>query len=57
MTESAGMTGAKTKGWIPAIQRTEDRGQRTEKGKNRSKSKNKNIGKGKYKIPDRGIRE
>jgi len=38
-------------------QRTEDRGQRTEKGKNRSKSKNKNIGKGKYKIPDRGIRE
>ena len=29
------MTGAKTKGWIPAIQRTEDRGQRTEKNKNK----------------------
>jgi hypothetical protein len=38
-------------------QGTGDRGQRTEKGKNRSKSKNKSIGKGKYKIPDRGIRE
>ena len=46
-----------SKEWIPAIQRTEDRGQRTEKSKNRSKSKYKNIGKSKYKIPDRGIRE
>ena len=32
------MTGAKTKGWIPAIQRTEDRGQRTEKGKGKGKN-------------------